>query len=68
MGLRGTIFARWKHAWIRVLANAGCCAQKLLSNDAEYHRCCRYVVNNPVKARFSVTPEAWTWSSAHPAK
>ena len=35
-----------------------------IRNDEEHARCCRYVVNNPVKARLCVTPEAWRWSSA----
>jgi REP element-mobilizing transposase RayT len=36
-----------------------------IRNDQEYERCCRYVVNNPVKAGFCKVPEAWPWSSAH---
>jgi REP element-mobilizing transposase RayT len=33
-------------------------------NDGEHARCCRYVVNNPVKARLCAAPEDWKWSSA----
>jgi REP element-mobilizing transposase RayT len=35
-----------------------------IRNDTGYERCCRYVVNNPVKARFCATAEEWRWSSA----
>jgi REP element-mobilizing transposase RayT len=35
-----------------------------IRNDTEYDRCCQYVVNNPVKARFCATPADWPWSSA----
>jgi REP element-mobilizing transposase RayT len=35
-----------------------------IRNDEEHTRCCRYVVNNPVKARLCQTPEQWGWSSA----
>jgi REP-associated tyrosine transposase len=35
-----------------------------IRNDDEHARCCRYVVNNPVKARLCAAPENWTWSSA----
>lgn len=35
-----------------------------IRNDEEHARCCRYVTNNPVKARLCPTPEAWKWSSA----
>ncbi|HEY5911016.1 MAG TPA: transposase [Verrucomicrobiae bacterium] len=35
-----------------------------IRNDTEYERCCRYVVNNPVKAGFCATPADWRWSSA----
>ena len=35
-----------------------------IRNDVEHARCCRYVVNNPVKARLCPTPEDWRWSSA----
>ena len=35
-----------------------------IRNDEEHARCCRYVVNNPVKARLCVTPPDWKWSSA----
>lgn len=35
-----------------------------IRDDEEYERCCRYVVNNPVKARFCATPSDWRWSSA----
>ena len=35
-----------------------------IRNDEEYGRCCRYVVNNPVKARLCPAPEDWRWSSA----
>ncbi len=34
-----------------------------IRNDEEYERCCRYVVNNPVKARLCPAPEEWRWSS-----
>jgi REP element-mobilizing transposase RayT len=35
-----------------------------IRNDEEHSRCCRYVVNNPVKARLCAAPEDWRWSSA----
>ncbi|MCW5552865.1 MAG: transposase [Verrucomicrobiae bacterium] len=35
-----------------------------IRNDEEHARCCRYVENNPVKARLCVAPEDWPWSSA----
>jgi REP element-mobilizing transposase RayT len=34
-----------------------------IRDDEEHARCCRYVVNNPVKARLCVSPEQWKWSS-----
>jgi REP element-mobilizing transposase RayT len=35
-----------------------------IRDDGEHSRCCRYVVNNPVKARLCAAPEDWQWSSA----
>jgi REP element-mobilizing transposase RayT len=35
-----------------------------IRDDAEHARCCRYVVNNPVKAGLCRAPEEWRWSSA----
>ncbi|MEO8426363.1 MAG: transposase [Verrucomicrobiota bacterium] len=35
-----------------------------IRNDQEHSRCCRYVVNNPVKARLCAAPDEWKWSSA----
>jgi REP element-mobilizing transposase RayT len=35
-----------------------------IRNDEEHARCCRYVLNNPVKARLCAAPEDWQWSSA----
>ena len=35
-----------------------------IRNDEEHARCCRYVLNNPVKARLCAMPEHWKWSSA----
>jgi REP element-mobilizing transposase RayT len=35
-----------------------------IRDDEEHARCCRYVVNNPVKARLCARPEDWKWSSA----
>jgi REP element-mobilizing transposase RayT len=35
-----------------------------IRNDEEHARCCRYVVNNPVKTKLCKTPEDWRWSSA----
>jgi REP element-mobilizing transposase RayT len=35
-----------------------------IRDDEEHERCCRYVVNNPVKARLCAKPEDWRWSSA----
>jgi len=35
-----------------------------IRNDEEQARCCRYVVNNPAKARLCAAPEHWKWSSA----
>ena len=35
-----------------------------IRNEAEHARCCRYVVNNPVKAGLCAAPEDWQWSSA----
>ena len=38
-----------------------------IRNDQEHVSCCRYTVNNPVKARLCSTPEEWPWSSLrHP--
>ncbi|HKS37743.1 MAG TPA: transposase [Verrucomicrobiae bacterium] len=34
-----------------------------IRDDEEHARCCRYVVNNPVKARLCAAPEDWKWSS-----
>jgi len=35
-----------------------------IRNDIERDRCCRYVLNNPVKARLCRAPDEWPWSSA----
>lgn len=35
-----------------------------IRNDEEHARCCRYVANNPVKARLCSAPADWKWSSA----
>jgi len=35
-----------------------------IRNDEEHARCCRYVIQNPVKARLCAAPEDWCWSSA----
>ena len=35
-----------------------------IRNDEEHARCCRYVVNNPVKARLCPAAEDWRWGSA----
>jgi len=35
-----------------------------IRNDEEHARCCRYVVNNPVKAGLCAVPQTWRWSSA----
>ena len=35
-----------------------------IRTDEEHARCCRYVVNNPVKAHLCSAPEDWKWSSA----
>jgi REP element-mobilizing transposase RayT len=35
-----------------------------IRNDEEHARCCRYVVNNALKARLCSTLEDWKWSSA----
>ena len=35
-----------------------------IRDDLERDRCCRYVINNPVKARLCRSPEDWRWSSA----
>jgi putative transposase len=35
-----------------------------IRNDEEHARCCRYAVNNPVKAQLCAAPEEWRWSSA----
>jgi len=35
-----------------------------IRNDEEHARCCRYVLNNPVKARLCAAREDWPWSSA----
>ena len=34
-----------------------------IRNDQEHVSCCRYTVNNPVKARLCAAPEEWPWSS-----
>ena len=35
-----------------------------IRNDVEHARCCRYVINNPVKAGLCAASEDWQWSSA----
>jgi REP element-mobilizing transposase RayT len=35
-----------------------------IRGDEEHARCCRYVVNNPVKAGLCAGPDKWRWSSA----
>jgi REP element-mobilizing transposase RayT len=35
-----------------------------IRDDEEHARCCRYVANNPVKARLCAAPADWKWSSA----
>jgi REP element-mobilizing transposase RayT len=35
-----------------------------IRTDEEHARCCRYIMNNPVKARLCRAPEEWRWSSA----
>lgn len=35
-----------------------------IRDDKEHPRCCRYTVNNPVKARLCAAPVDWKWSSA----
>jgi len=35
-----------------------------IRNDEEHDRCCRYVENNPVKARLRPAADQWRWSSA----
>ncbi len=35
-----------------------------IRDDEEHARCCRYVMNNPVKAGLCAAPEDWQWSSA----
>jgi len=35
-----------------------------IRSDEEHVRCCRYVVNNPVKADLCAAPQDWRWSSA----
>jgi len=35
-----------------------------IRNDVEHARCCRYVLNNPVKARLCAEARDWKWSSA----
>jgi REP element-mobilizing transposase RayT len=35
-----------------------------IRNEEEHERCCRYVLNNPVKAGLCAAPEDWKWSSA----
>jgi REP element-mobilizing transposase RayT len=37
-----------------------------IRDDEEHARCCRYVLQNPVKARLCAAPEDWQWSSAWP--
>ena len=37
-----------------------------IRDDDEKARICRYVVNNPVSAGLSKTPQEWRWSSAWP--
>jgi REP element-mobilizing transposase RayT len=41
-----------------------------IRDDQEHARCCRYVENNPVKARLCAAAPDWRWSSAwrEPAK
>ena len=36
-----------------------------IRNPDEHARCCRYTIQNPVKARLCSKPEDWPWSSAH---
>ena len=35
-----------------------------IRNDREHAQCCRYVINNPVKAGLAAATEDWQWSSA----
>ncbi len=35
-----------------------------IRNEVEHEQCCRYVINNPVKAGLCKTPSEWQWSSA----
>ena len=36
-----------------------------IRDDEEHARCCRYVMNNPAKARLCAAPQDWKWSSVH---
>jgi REP element-mobilizing transposase RayT len=41
--------------------------EHLVRGDDDLHRCCHYVVMNPVAAGLGAKPEDWKWSSAYVA-
>jgi REP element-mobilizing transposase RayT len=42
--------------------------EHLICDDEDLHRCCHYVLMNPVNARLCAQPEEWKWSSGHGAR
>ena len=40
------------------------CFDHLIRHEDDHHRCCEYVVRNPVTAGLCARPEDWPWSSA----
>jgi REP element-mobilizing transposase RayT len=39
----------------------------LVRDDDDMHRCCHYIIMNPVNAALCKSPESWKWSSAYRA-
>jgi REP element-mobilizing transposase RayT len=39
----------------------------LVRDDEDMHRCCKYIMMNPVQARLCERAEDWKWSSAYRA-
>lgn len=39
--------------------------EHLIRDDEDLHRCCHYILMNPVNAGLCARPEDWKWSSGH---
>jgi len=42
--------------------------EHLIRNDEDLHRCCHYVLMNPVNAKLCAHPSEWKWSSGYAQK